>query len=334
MTTIQSVPVISAADLGDAASLRAIDRACREWGFFQVVDHGIATRVTKALEREMRSFFALPPATKRRVVRSAENPWGFYDRELTKNVRDWKQIFDCGPEGDAERPTPWPADPPGFRPALRAYMKACEALSFRLLAAISLNLGMPADHLAGGFQPAHTSFLRLNYYPVCPAPELPAGVQTPERGHLGVNHHTDAGALTLLLQDEVPGLEVYREGRWHLVEPRPDALVVNIGDVVQVWSNDRYRAALHRVRASTDRSRCSAPYFFNPAYDACYAPLPTTCGFGSPARYRPIRWGEFRELRAAGDYRDCGEEIQIDHYRIHDARADSRPTQEVSRGVH
>jgi isopenicillin N synthase-like dioxygenase len=316
MATNDSVPVIDTSRLGSSISLRAIDRACREWGFFQVVNHGIDGELTRGLQREMRAFFARPLAEKRRVERSAENPWGFYDRELTKNVQDWKHIFDCGPEDDGELRTPWPSGSPGFRPALLAYMKACERLAFRLLAAVSLNLGMPADHLARGFRPSHTSFLRLNYYPVCPAPELPAEVRTPDRGHLGVNHHTDSGALTLLLQDEVPGLEVHREGRWHLVEPREDALVVNIGDVVQVWSNDRYRAALHRVRASADRPRYSAPFFFNPAYDTHYAPLPTTCGARSPARYRPIRWGEFRTLRAAGDYRDRGEEIQIDHYRV------------------
>lgn len=333
MATNESVPVIDVSKLGDVASLRAIDHACREWGFFQVVNHGIGSEVTRDLQREMRAFFARPLAEKRRAERSEENPWGFYDRELTKNVRDWKQIFDCGQEDDELR-TPWPSGSPGFRPALRAYMTACERLGFRLLAAVSSNLGMPADHLALGFRPSHTSFLRLNYYPVCSEPARPPDVRTPDRGHLGVNHHTDSGALTLLLQDEVPGLEVYREGCWHLVEPRDDALVVNIGDIVQVWSNDRYRAALHRVRASSDRARYSAPFFFNPAYDATYAPLPTVCGDGTPARYRPIRWGEFRALRAAGDYQDCGEEVQIHHYRIDDAAAEDARAREVPHGIH
>ncbi|HEY5658498.1 MAG TPA: 2OG-Fe(II) oxygenase family protein [Myxococcota bacterium] len=334
MTTLDSVPVIDASKLPGASALRAIDHACRDWGFFQVVNHGIDGEAILALQREMRAFFDLPLDVKRLVERSADNPWGFYDRELTKNTRDWKQIFDCGPEDDPALRTPWPAGSPEFRPALRGFAHACEGLAFRLLAAISLNLGMPAHHLAGGFRPLHTSFLRLNYYPVCPEPALPTSVQTPDRGHLGVNHHTDAGALTLLLQDDVPGLEVHREGRWHLVEPRSDALVINIGDIVQVWSNDRYRAALHRVRASADRVRYSAPFFFNPAYDTRYAPLPTTCGAGSPARYRPIRWGEFRSLRAAGDYRDCGEEVQIDHYRIENTGAGTSPPEEASHGIH
>jgi isopenicillin N synthase-like dioxygenase len=320
MTALSGIPVIDVEHLPEPGALRAIDEACRDWGFFQVTNHGIADDVIASLHREMRSFFAQPIEVKRKVARSAEIPWGFYDRELTKNTRDWKQVFDYGPDDECGMNERWPAESPGLRPALRAFAAACEALAFRLLAAISVNLGTPAEALAGGFRPAHTSYLRLNYYPVCSEPARPQGLETPNRGHLGVNHHTDAGALTLLAQDDEPGLEVLRDRLWHLVEPRSDALVVNVGDIVQVWSNDRYRAALHRVRASADRARFSAPFFFNPAYATSYAPLPSTVDADTPARYRPINWGEFRGLRAAGDYADCGEEVQISRYRT-DARS-------------
>ena len=75
-----------------------------------------------------------------------------------------------------------------------------------------MNLGMPAQHLAESFHPQHTSFGRINYYPTCPTPESPAGLALPTRGHLAINHHTDSGALTVLLQDRQPGLEVLRDG--------------------------------------------------------------------------------------------------------------------------
>ncbi len=311
-----SVPVISVAALHAPETRRALDAACRDWGFFQVVDHGIPEAVTDALHREMRRFFAQDAAAKQAVARTASNPWGFYDRELTKNTRDWKEIFDYGPAtGDGAEPQ-WPAGLTEFRTAVLDFYAACEALGLRLLGAVAANLGMPETHLDRHFVPSHTSFLRLNYYPVCAVPARPEGVCVPRTGHLGVNHHTDAGALTLLLQDDQPGLEVYRQGRWHLVEPRRDALVINIGDIVQVWSNDRYRAALHRVRASAGTERFSAPFFLNPDYRTDYAPLPTTVDATEPPRYRAINWGEFRALRAAGDYADRGEEIQISHYRV------------------
>jgi isopenicillin N synthase-like dioxygenase len=313
---IDNIPVISIARLESRETLRALDSACREWGFFQVSEHGIDEDVIAALHREMRAFFAQPAIAKRAISRTAENPWGFFDRELTKNTRDWKQIYDYGPPDGGAMVPQWPTALPRFRPAVEAFYRACQTLAFRLLAAVSVNLGMPGAHLAADFRPAHTSFLRLNYYPRCPKPARPSGLHAPSAGHLGINHHTDAGALTLLLQDSQPGLEVYRGGEWHLVEPRRDALVVNIGDIVQVWSNDRYEASLHRVITHANAERFSAPFFFNPAYSAAYAPLPSTVDAEHPPAYRPINWGEFRTRRAAGDYADCGEEVQISHYRV------------------
>ncbi len=306
-----SVPVIDIADLMSPAALGAIDRACRDWGFFQVTGHGLGEATTRDLFGAAAAFFARPREEKRRILRTADNPWGYYDQELTKNTLDWKQVFDYGPADGSLSVPQWPDEPAGFERAVRAYYDACEGIAHRLLRALSVNLGMAPDHLSGFFDESHTSFMRLNYYPRCPAKAAPASDRP-----FGVNQHSDAGALTLLLRDEQPGLEVCRDGEWHLVEPRRGALVVNIGDMVQVWSNDRYRAALHRVVTNTDRDRYSAPFFFNPGYATDYAPLPTTVSPDRPARYRPINWREFRSLRAAGDYADLGAEVQITDYRI------------------
>ena len=313
---MNTIPVIDIETLDREDTRDLLDSACRDWGFFQVTNHGLESDVIARLHAAMRRFFHQPSPVKKRVARSAENPWGFYDRELTKNTRDWKEIYDYGPgDGFGLKPQ-WPENMAGFRAAVEDYYRACEGLACRLLSVISVNLGMEPDYLARDFRPAHSSFLRLNFYPVCSKPARPAGTVVATDGHLGINHHTDAGALTLLLQDHQPGLEVYRHGDWHLVEPRRDALVVNIGDIVQVWSNDRYRASLHRVVVNPAGERFSAPFFFNPHYGADYAPLPSTVSASNPARYRSINWGEFRRLRAAGDYADYGDEIQISHYRI------------------
>lgn len=316
----QNVPVVDCEQLPETATRRQIHEACLEWGFFQVMNHGISSRVLTTLRQEMSAFFALPRAVKRRVSRTAESPWGFYDRELTKNTRDWKQVFDYGPEAKPGIRNRWPIERPGLPEALRAFTVACEAIAFRLLGVIAANLGAAPEVLADSFRPEHSSFLRLNYYPACPAA---AGATRPGAsapGRFGVHHHTDSGALTLLLQDEQPGLEVLHDGCWHLIEPRPDALVVNVGDIVQVWSNDRYRAAVHRVSVSPTQPRFSAPFFFNPAYSAHYAPLPSAIPYGEAPHYRAICWGDFRARRAAGDYEDRGEEVQIDHYRTEPRR--------------
>jgi len=305
----ETIPVIDINEIRSPATLAALDAACREWGFFQVVNHGIPQPAIDKAIGQARAFFAQPLDAKRAISRSRENPWGFFDRELTKNVRDLKQVYDFGPAHGGNIRPQWPAGMPEFRNAVHGYYRHCERLAYRLLAAISTNLGMSPGFLSRGFGPGHTSFLRLNYYPV---PLTPASASA---GHFGVGQHTDAGALTILLQDEQPGLEVFRNNAWHVVEPRSDALVINIGDIVQVWSNDHYFAALHRVVASAAKERFSIPFFLNPGYETDYAPVPTMIDTARPARYRTINWGEFRRLRAEGDYADYGVEVQIDQYR-------------------
>lgn len=308
------LPVIDVAKLARPQTCQAIESACRDWGMFYIVGHGIARCVIVSLEQQMQLFFAQPLATKREIVRTAGNPWGFYDRELTKHTPDWKQVYDFGPDDGGPIRPQWPSALPAFPSAIQAYYDACDELSLQLLRVISVSLGAPERALDGCFRPSHTSFLRLNYYPRCPTPVRPTDLAMAENGYLGINHHTDAGALTLLLQDNQPGLEVFHRGTWTLVDPLPDTLVVNIGDIVQVWSNDRYKAPLHRVLVNADNERFSVPFFFNPGYSTSYAPLPSTVDAQSPARYRPINWGEFRAHRAAGDYADAGEYHQISHY--------------------
>jgi isopenicillin N synthase-like dioxygenase len=310
----ETLPVIDVADLRRAETQREIDAACRDWGFFQIVGHGIAERTLDSLRRQMRAFFALPTASKHAIMRTAENPWGFYDRELTRHTRDWKQVYDYGPTDGGAIVPQLPRELPRFPSAIARFYAECDALAFELVEVIAGNLGTPPGALDSCFRPDHTSFLRLNYYPPCPMPARPADLATAGAGHLGVNPHTDSGALTLLLQDDQPGLEVFHEREWHVVEPRRDALVVNIGDIVQVWSNDRYTAALHRALVSPNAERFSAPFFFNPAYRTWYAPLVSTVDAEHPARYRPIHWGEFRARRAAGDYANQGEYHSINHY--------------------
>lgn len=322
---MQDIPAIDFDKLNRAATRQLLDQACRDWGVFYLDGHVLERELVRRMFAAMHGFFAQPAAVKQAVERTGSNPWGFYDRELTKNVRDWKEIFDVGPniatDGLPGARAQWPDETrsaaiQGFCETLQAYSAACEQVARQVLHAISANLGMPARYLDGCFDAAQTSFLRLNHYPPCanPAPANTPGI--PASGHLGIHHHTDSGALTVLLQDGQAGLQVLQGEHWHLVQPRENALLVNIGDIVQVWSNDRYRAPLHRVLANAAVSRYSAPYFYNPSYDTVYAPLPGVCDAANPPRYRPIHWGEFRAARAAGDYADLGEEVQISRYRI------------------
>ena len=308
-----ALPAINFATLHQAGTLRALDCACRTWGVFQLVGHPLSQSLQTSLAESMSSFFHLPQADKKKIERSENNPWGFYDNELTRQSPDWKEVYDYGPADSAAIEPQWPAQVPNFKSTITAYYQACEEISFELLTAIAGNLGAPAEQIRSCFQPKHSSFVRLNYYPLCAQPAAPAGDEAASEGYLGINPHTDAGVVTLLLQDQQAGLEIYREQQWHAIAG--SSLVVNLGDILQVWSNDRYQAPLHRVRANCEAERFTAPFFFNPSYDTRYRPLPATVDQKNPARYDAIQWGEFRRQRAAGDYANHGEEIQISQFR-------------------
>ena len=307
----ETPPIISLASIGSPEMLSRLDRACRDWGLFYLVDHDLEG--ISQLFAHVRDFFQYPMEEKRALLRTRENPWGYFDNELTKNRRDWKEIFDFGPLSGSMYPQ-WPERGIDFRHFCENHYQACERMSFSLLAAISKNLGVGESFLFHAFEPDHSSFMRLNYFPTCPEPADSNPENVSSDGNLGVNHHTDSGALTILITDGVPGLEVYVHERWTPVPPIDGALIVNIGDVVQVWSNDRYKAPLHRVQVTESSERLSIPFFFNPKHSCDYAPL-TNSSDESP-RYSTINWGEFRAKRADGDYANSGEEIQIEHYRI------------------
>ena len=310
------MPVIDLAQPDRDELASQIHSACMEWGFFQITGHGVAPATSAAMLAAARGFFAQSSAEKRRISRTADNPWGFFDAELTKNTPDWKEIVDIGPERDGQTPQ-WPAQPDGFRPALEAYTAQLERIARALLRIVLANLGDTYGQELAGFQ-SDTSFLRLNYYPPCanPAPaDLALDVAANEStGRLGISHHTDAGALTVLQQHGPAGLQVLHDGEWHLVPVLPEALVINIGDVAQVWSNDAYAAPLHRVLANSTQERFSSAFFFNPDFDYSYAPLTQCVTPATPARYRSINWRDFRAGRAAGDYADSGDEIQISDF--------------------
>jgi isopenicillin N synthase-like dioxygenase len=327
-----SVPIIDLSSLrsgenGQAAGVAAaIAEACRHWGFFQVVNHGIPAELTDRVFDQSGRFFALSMAEKRAILRSKENPRGYYDRELTKNARDLKEVFDAGfdpfPDLPSDHPknrlpvdgqNQWPASLPDFKPILSQYLGACEDLGQMLLRMLCLGLGGPRDRLSAAFGRDHTSFLRLNYYPL--EDPLQGDQGAAALGDMALHHHSDAGVLTILLQDDVGGLQVFAKDAWRDVKPIDGALVINIGDMMQVWSNDGYRAPLHRVTSVTDRARLSVPFFFNPSYATDCQPLDSLIGEDRP-HYRPVNWGTFRQRRSDGDYADYGKEVQIADFRL------------------
>ena len=313
-----NIPIIDISSLpGDSSVIGEIAHASEELGCFHIIDHSIPEVLTRNFFEQMHAFFGLSRDDKQRLSRTAENPWGYYDRELTKNRQDWKEIFDYGidqADGEFSSTSQWPSQLEEFRPVMMEWFRANEMIASRLLSALCTALGLSADTLAREFGPGHSSFMRLNYYPRCDDPAEEGSPTEVSSGHLGISHHTDAGALTVLAHDEVPALQILYRDEWHTVAPHPKGLFINVGDMIQVWSNDRFKAPQHRVIANQTQERFSAPFFYNPLNTTVCRPIVTQPG-DEPARYRDVPWGEYRRRRAQGDYANYGEEVQIAWYR-------------------
>jgi isopenicillin N synthase-like dioxygenase len=296
----ETLPIIDLGSSGEGydASLTRIAEevgaACREIGFFYVVNHGVAPElIAKAFARS-RDFFALPVAEKRKLaIETIGGNRGYSGllHEALDPARgpDMKEAFNIGLELAADDPellagkpfrslNAWPRAP-GFRETLLSYYEACAGLGAQLHRAFATDLGLGRDFFGDKFdRPMAT--LRLLHYP---APSLGSEPRT------GAGAHTDYGNLTLLATDDVGGLEVRtRAGQWIEAPVVPGAFIVNIGDCLMRWTNDVYVSTPHRVVNRSGRERYSIAFFFDPNPEALVEAIPSCVPTGARPLYQPI----------------------------------------------
>ncbi len=306
----------------DVTILSPLDAACRDHGFFLLRNHGMDDAIEQ-MWRAASAFFDQPSEVKREVLRTESIPLGYYDRELTKRKRDLKEVFDyMQPRADGSDRNQWPAGQSEFFDALSRFFTEASSVAERTLRLVYRALaGDGISQLATPEGDPRTSTVRLNYYPVADPLSGDEQLAVAGLGDMALHHHTDPGVLTLLLQDMTGGLQTLsKEDGWIDVTPEESTIVVNLGDSLQVWSNDNYRAAIHRVVPMTtlkngSDGRFSTPYFYNPKGDAMLEPL-SALSADTPL-YRPFTWREYIKGRVDDNYTDLGEEdIQIAQYRV------------------
>ncbi|MEM7098731.1 MAG: 2OG-Fe(II) oxygenase family protein [Pseudomonadota bacterium] len=325
-TTDSTVPTINLAAYQqgrlDEAKLHALAEACEDHGFFLLENHGSEELVERTFATSKR-FFDQPKAQKMAVFRDELNPLGYFDRELTKQKRDLKEVYDFKAGGyissNPAKQTRWPDDVE-FKDTLTEFFVEFTALANLTMEMIFVSLGMQGQQarqlVATSFGDSHSSAARLNYYPASDPVPSDQRQNLTELGDMALHHHTDPGAITLLLQDDHGGLQTLsKKHGWIDVPPRKGAIVVNVGDVLQVWTNDRCTAATHRVLpVQSQRGRYSTPFFFQPRYDATIEPWVE--GDQRPI-YRAFSWREFIRGRVTDNFSDYGEQdIQISRYRL------------------
>ncbi|KAH9307633.1 hypothetical protein KI387_035544, partial [Taxus chinensis] len=244
------VPLIDLSNLGEdvPAHLRAktvaeIGNAAEEWGLFQVVNHGVPEQLIRRLQEVGKEFFELPQEEKERHANQAEEGTlkEGYGTKLAHNIDGklgWNDYYFhmLWPPSVRNIQT-WPKRPSSYAEVNEKYVVALLGVMNNLLYALSINLGIGESALKEAMGGDNLEMeMKINYYPPCPQPELA----------LGVPPHTDMSALTLLVPNEVPGLQLHKNSRWYDVNYVPNAIIVHIGDQIEIASNGKYKAVLHR----------------------------------------------------------------------------------------
>ena len=290
-----------------------VDAECRRLGFLRITGHGISSELCERMLSVTSAFFDLSENEKHRYLlddKARNRGYASYGSEalaysLGVDAKpDMFEAFNCGvevvdyadPYYAAEQhrmfaSNVWPQQPEAMRPVWLEYFNACKMLSEVLMRIFAEGLGMPERYLLDRTSRA-PSVMRANNY------QRRDGQAEPEVGQMRMGAHSDYGACTILLADRVPGLQIVGpDGQWHDVLPEPGTLLINLGDLLAEWTNDRWRSTLHRVvpppvGTSGPVRRRSIAYFHEADYDALVTVMPTCISADIPAKYEPVTAGD------------------------------------------
>ncbi|XP_010644912.1 scopoletin 8-hydroxylase [Vitis vinifera] len=267
--------------------MELIAEAAESVGFFQVVNHGVPNEVLESVKSAAHEFFGQAPE-KKAVYRKGVSPspyvkYGTSFVPEKEKALEWKDYVSMVYTSDADAFEFWPNE---CKEVALEFLKASISMVRRILEVLMEKLGVTLDEsridgLIG------LKMVNMNFYPTCPNPDLT----------VGVGRHSDMGMLTVLLQDGIGGLYVKMEeditgagkkGEWVEIPPTPGALVINVGDTLQILSNGKYKSAEHRVRTTSTQSRVSIPIFTIPRPNEKIGPLPQVVERDGVAHYREV----------------------------------------------
>lgn len=293
MTTMQGVvlqvPVIDLGLSDEENLVRLIAEASREWGIFQVVNHGIPDQAIAKLQKAGKEFFELPQEEKELIAK----PEGYkgvegYGTKLQKEVEGKKgwvdHLFHKIWPPSAVNYQFWPKNPPSYREANEEYAIKLSGVADKLFETLSLGVGLERHEMkeaAGGDELIY--LLKINYYPPCPRPDLA----------LGVVAHTDMSAITILVPNEVQGLQVFKDGNWYDVKYIPNALIIHIGDQIEIMSNGTYKSVFHRTTVNKEKTRMSWPVFLEPPPELETGPIPKLVNDQNPAKFKTKKYKDY-----------------------------------------
>lgn len=267
--------------------LSKLAASCEEWGFFQVINHGIDLGLLESIEKAAMDFFMLPLEEKQKYAMAPGTIQGYGQAFVFSEDQklDWCNMFALGLEPHFIRnPKLWPTKPAEFSDALEVYSREIRELCQNMLRYIAMSLGLNEDAFENMFGEA-VQAVRMNYYPPCSRPDLV----------LGLSPHSDGSALTVLQQgrDGSVGLQILRHNTWVPIRPIPNAFVINIGDTIEVLTNGKYKSVEHRAVTHKEKDRLSIVTFYAPSYEIELGPMPEFLDENNPCKYRRYNHGEY-----------------------------------------
>ncbi|KAF3340471.1 S-norcoclaurine synthase 1-like protein [Carex littledalei] len=265
----EDIPVIDMSRLMDEMSREEeaskLKHACEEWGFFQLLNHGVPEKVIEEVKDNIKGFFGLPLEKKEEVAQLPGDLEGYgqafiHSEEQKLDWADMLYLFTQPPQFRNFKH--WPAEPPSFRDSLESYTDELQKVAHFILGILAANLGINHEKISELFGSQMT---RMNYYPPCADAHDKV---------VGLTPHWDACGLTLLLQvSPVSGLQIRRNGKWLPVMPPPGALVANVGSALEILTNGRYKSIEHRAVINAKEERISIAAFHSPSFGKTVGPL-------------------------------------------------------------
>ncbi|XP_028791666.1 probable 2-oxoglutarate/Fe(II)-dependent dioxygenase [Neltuma alba] len=255
--------------------------ACKDWGFFQIINHGVAEELMQKMKDAGTGFFDLEMEEKQKYSMAENDIHGYGHAFVVSEDQklDWADLMFL-----VTHPPPyknlkyWPLTVPGFKETVEEYTIEISRVCEEIFGNLSVLMGLKEEGLKELHQDIKLA-MRINYYPPCPKPDLV----------LGISPHSDGGSITILLQDDhITALQIHHHGHWIPVKPLPGALVVNVGDALEVWSNRRYKSVEHRAVTNESRGRMSIAMFVAPHDEAEMGPLEPILRHG-PTLYTTIK---------------------------------------------
>ncbi|KAF8394536.1 hypothetical protein HHK36_020747 [Tetracentron sinense] len=261
--------------------------SCKDWGFFQVINHGIETSLLEAIEKVAMDFFMLPLEEKEKYPMAPGTVQGYGHAFVFSEDQklDWCNMLALGVEPHYIRnPKLWPTKPAKLSETIEMYSSNIRKLCQNLLRFIAVSLSLIQDTFDEMFGVA-VQAVRMNYYPPCSRPDLV----------LGLSPHSDGSAITVLQQGKGSsvGLQILKDNIWVPVQPVPNALVINIGDTLEVLTNGKYKSVEHRAVTHKENDRLSIVTFYAPSYEIELGPLPELVDENNPCMYRRYNHGEY-----------------------------------------